>query len=352
MLPAVAPSSREGDAAGATVGPVLSRLQTLADGTRVRVLLLLEANEFSVGEICRIVQLPQSTVSRHLGTLAQGGWVISRPEGTSRYYRISRTLADDARDLWAAVRNQLAGVARVEEDRRRARGVLDARATGSRAFFRSEAGRWDRLREQLFGNRVDAALLAGLLRGTEAVGDLGCGTGHLTRLLAPFARRVIGVDRSPAMLGVARRRLRNEPSAEVVQGDLAALPVDSGVLDLAILSLVLHYVVDLEAVFAEVHRVLGPGGRVLIVEMRDHGRPGFAEKMGHLWPGFRPEALEELLGGIGFRPRGIRHLAPRPEADGPDLFVLRAEREGRRKAPQVVEEDPGVRAERPVPGRT
>ena len=352
MLPAAAPASRTGEAAGATVGPVLGRLQTLADGTRVRILLLLEANEFSVGEICRIVQLPQSTVSRHLGTLAQGGWVTSRPEGTSRYYRISRTLADDARDLWTAVRNQLAGVARVEEDRRRARGVLDARATGSRAFFRSEAGRWDRLREQLFGTRVDAALLAGLLRGTEVVGDLGCGTGHLTRLLAPFACRVIAVDRSPAMLGVARRRLRDEPSAEVVQGDLAALPVDSGALDLAVLSLVLHYVVDLEAVFAEVHRVLGPGGRVLIVEMREHGRIGFTEKMGHLWPGFRPEALEELLGGIGFRPRGIRHLTPRPDADGPGLFVLRAEREGRRQAPREAEEDPGVRVEQPVLGRT
>ncbi|MDE0395043.1 MAG: metalloregulator ArsR/SmtB family transcription factor [Gammaproteobacteria bacterium] len=352
MPPAAAPASREREATGATVGPVLSRLQTLADGTRVRVLLLLEANEFSVGEICRIVQLPQSTVSRHLGTLAQGGWVVSRPEGTSRYYRISRTLADDARDLWAAVRNQLVGVPRVEEDRRRARGILDGRATGSRAFFRSEAGRWDQLREQLFGTRVDAALLAGLLRGTEAVGDLGCGTGHLTRLLAPFARRVIAIDRSPAMLGVARRRLRDEPSAEVVQGDLAALPVESGALDLAVVSLVLHYVVDLEAVFAEVHRVLEPGGRVLIVEIREHGRTGFAERMGHLWLGFRPEALEELLGGIGFRPLGIRHLAPRPEADGPELFVLRAEREGCREARQVAEDDPGVRAERPVLERT
>ena len=352
MLPTAAPASRMGEAAGATVGPVLGRLQTLADGTRVRILLLLEANEFSVGEIYRIVQLPQSTVSRHLGTLAQGGWVTSRPEGTTRYYRISRTLADDARDLWAVVRTQLAGVARVEEDRRRARGVLDARATGSRAFFRSEAGRWDRLREQLFGTLVDAALLAGLLRGTEVVGDLGCGTAHLTQLLAPFASRVIAVDRSAAMLDVARRRLRDEPSAEVVQGDLAALPVDSGMLDLAVLSLVLHFVVDLEAVLAEVHRVLGPGGRVLIVEMREHGRVDFTERMGHLWPGFRPESLEELLGGVGFRPRGIQRLTPRPETTGPGLFVLRAEREGRGKASQEPEKYLDFRAEPPVFGHT
>ena len=308
------------------VGPVLSRLHDLADESRVRILFLLEANEYSVGEICRVVQLPQSTVSRHLGTLAKGGWVGSRAEGTSRYYRLLRVLDASAAELWEAVRKELSGAATVEEDRRRARGVLDARADSARAFFRSEAGRWDRLREDLFGEQVDAALLGGLLAGTELIGDLGCGTGHLTRLLAPFARRVVAVDRSPAMLELARRRLRDEARAEVIQGDLAALPIVSGQLDLAILSLVLHYVVDVEAVLAEVHRVLGPAGRVLIVEMREHERTGFAEEMGHLWLGFRPETLAELLGEAGFRPVSVLPLTPDPKVKGPGLFVLRASR--------------------------
>ena len=322
MLLTASPASSQG--ASSLVGPVLSRLHALADETRVRILFLLEANEYSVGEICRVVQLPQSTVSRHLGTLGQGGWVGSRPEGTSRYYRLSRTLNASAVELWDAVRKELAGAARVEEDRRRARGVLDARAEGSRAFFRSEAGRWDQLREELFGEKVDAALLAGLLRGTEVIGDLGCGTGHLTRLLAPFSRRVIAVDRSPAMLEVARRRLRDEPCAEVVQGDLTALPIASGELNLAVLSLVLHYVVDVEAVLAEVYRVLRPEGMILIVEMREHGRAAFAEEMGHLWLGFRPESLTEMLGGTGFRSVGVLPLLPGPKVKGPGLFVLRA----------------------------
>ena len=339
MIPPASPATSP------TVGPVLSRLHALADRTRVRVLFLLHANEYTVGEICRAVQLPQSTVSRHLGTLAQGGWVSSRPQGTSRYYRLSQVLDASAAELWAAVRKELSGAASIEEDRRRARAVLDARADGSRAFFRSEAGRWDRLREEFFGEKMDAALLAGLLDGTERIGDLGCGTGHLARLLAPFARRVIAIDRSPAMLELARCRLQGEARAEVIQGELGALPLASGLLDLAILSLVLHYVVDVEAVLAEAHRVLVPEGRLLIVEMRQHERTGFAEEMGHVWPGFRPEGLTALLGEAGFGSVRVFPLPPGAKVKGPGLFILRAirtERPGRE--PWAVSERGSVTA--------
>ena len=70
--------------------PVLSHLSTLADGLRVRMLLVLEGQEFPVSEIGEILQLPQSTVSRHLKTLADDGWVTSRREGTSRLYTLAR----------------------------------------------------------------------------------------------------------------------------------------------------------------------------------------------------------------------------------------------------------------------
>ena len=54
---------------------ILDHLASLADTTRSRILLLLDRHELTVSELCGIVQLPQSTVSRHLKALADGGWV-------------------------------------------------------------------------------------------------------------------------------------------------------------------------------------------------------------------------------------------------------------------------------------
>ena len=322
-------------ATGSSIEPVLDRLQSLADETRTRILLLLEANEFSVGEICQIVQLPQSTVSRHLGILAQEAWLAVRSEGTSRHYRLSPTLASSAEQLWAAVRDELSTTGAVHEDRSRARTVLEARAERSQAFFTSEASRWDHLRQELFGDQADLKLLPGLLHGTEVIGDLGCGTAHLTRLLAPFAKEVIAIDRSQAMLEVARRRLSNQGNVEVRSGNMTDLPIESGMLNLAIVSLVLHYVVDLDRALSEVHRALRPGGRILILDMQEHDRASFREEMGHVWLGFDPHALGALVEEVGFSAVRVAALPADPEAAGPRLFVLRAIRtEGGRRTPR------------------
>ena len=60
-------------------GPaILDHLASLADTTRSRILLLLDRHELTVSELCAIVQLPQSTVSRHLKALADAGWIATR----------------------------------------------------------------------------------------------------------------------------------------------------------------------------------------------------------------------------------------------------------------------------------
>ncbi|MBW3535353.1 MAG: metalloregulator ArsR/SmtB family transcription factor [Gemmatimonadetes bacterium] len=66
---------------------IFDRLSVLGDPTRSRILALLERQELTVSELCLAIQLPQSTASRHLKVLAEGGWVTARSEGTSRYYR-------------------------------------------------------------------------------------------------------------------------------------------------------------------------------------------------------------------------------------------------------------------------
>lgn len=277
-------------------------------------------------ELCQATQLPQSTVSRHLRTLTREAWLSQRAEGTSRHYRLSPELDDRALRLWEAVRDDLANTSAAREDEIRSRSVLTARAERSKAFFSSEAGRWDRLRQELFGGAADLHLLPGLLWGGERVGDLGCGTGQLAQALAPFAGEVVAVDRSPEMLELARTRLEGHANVEVRHGELENLPLESSTLDVAILSLVLHYVVDPRRVLAEVARVLSPGGRVLILDMQRHERAAFREEMGHVWLGFTRHEMTGWLDEAKLTSVHMVDLPPQAEAGGPLLFALRASR--------------------------
>jgi SAM-dependent methyltransferase len=311
----------------ATAPSIFDRMSALADTTRSRLLLLLERHELTVGELCAVLQLPQSTVSRHLKVLGDDGWVASRADGTSRCYRMrSERLEASARELWELVREQVSGHPTALQDVERVAGVLAQRRSRSREFFSSSAGEWDRLRVELFGPRVGVLGLLALLDGDWVVGDLGCGTGHVAESLAPFVSRVVAVDDSPAMLDAVRERLAHLPNAEVRAGDLRDLPLDDGALDAAVLFLVLHHQPEPVDVLREVARVVRPGGRLLLVDMMPHDREEFREQMGHAWLGFAAEPLGSWLAGAGFSSLQYRPLPADPGARGPTLFAASARR--------------------------
>ena len=305
--------------------PIFDRLTALADPTRSRLLLLLDRHELTVGELCAALQLPQSTVSRHLKTLADEGWVSARAEGTSRRYTMSGPALDpSARGLWQLVRDQVSTTPSARQDLVRAERVLQERRTTSQAFFSSTAGQWDRVRAELYGSRTDLVPLAALLDPHAVVGDLGCGSGQTSAALAPFVSRVIAIDESSAMLAAARERVGHHANVELRNGSLEALPIDDRALDIAVLSLVLHFVVDPAAVIREAARALRPGGCLLIVDMEPHEREEYRSTMGHLWLGFPVEQITTWLESAGFATPRIVPLAPDPHAKGPSLFTARA----------------------------
>jgi ArsR family transcriptional regulator len=301
---------------------IIDQLASLADTTRSRLLLLLDRQELTVSELCTILQLPQSTVSRHLRALADGGWVSSRAEGTSNLYAMTREDLDQpARRLWLLVREQVGPTAAATQDQRRLQAALAARRTKSQEFFSSSAGQWDRVREELFGDRFHLAAFAALADPAWRVGDLGCGTGQIAAAIAPFVAQVTAVDGSAAMLQAAKKRLRSLPNVDLRRGDLEALPVDSGRLDLAIVALVLHHLARPELALAEARRVLKPGGRILVVDMLAHDRDSYRQHMGHVWLGFSDEQMRQLLGDAGFDTATVVALPPDSRAKGPGLFV-------------------------------
>lgn len=301
---------------------ILDHLSVLAEPTRSRLLLVLERHELTVTELCSVLQLPQSTVSRHLKALADDGWIASRAEATSRLYAIAREVGDPAAArLWQLVREQMAATPAAKHDLRRLQSALAERRSRSQEFFASSAAQWDKLREELFGDRAHLAALAAFVDSSAVVGDLGCGTGQVAAALAPFVARVVGIDRSSAMLQAARRRLRVFGNVDLRRGELEALPIDDARLDAATMMLVLHHLAEPEKALAEAARVLRPSGRIVVVDMLPHDRQSYVQQMGHVWLGFDEDRMRSMLENAGFRDIRTVPLAADVRAKGPALFV-------------------------------
>lgn len=305
-----------------SVAPMICWMQTLSDPTRARLLRLLDKSELTVVEMCTTLQLPQSTVSRHLKVLADDGWVTSRRDGSSNLYRIMSAEMDQSQKrLWSVARAHSVPESTAEQDDARLEQVLEARRSKSQTFFSTAANRWDRLRTELFGNRIDAWALSAMLPNDAIVGDLGCGTGLMTQMISPWVKQVIAVDSSTAMLNSARKRLRDSSNVDLRRGELSQLPIDDNTLSLSILLLVLPYLVDPEAVFAEAHRVTRVGGRMVVVDMTPHDRVEYREELGHSWLGFSQDQIRGWMNETHWTMGRFQSLPPEPEAKGTGLFV-------------------------------
>ena len=306
---------------------LLERLSTLSDLGRLRLLRLLEREELSVGELARALQLPQSTVSRHLKVLHERGWVGKRSAGTASLYRLDAgALGPEEAALWTLARQQLGTSPTLTGDDARLAEVLTERRGDSRAFFGRLGGEWDELRGELFGGDFTAEALLSFVSPAWTIADLGCGTGNAVERLAPIVKKVVAIDREPAMLDAARRRLERFDNIEFRAGDLLDLPLDDASVDAVMVFLVLHHLPDPAAAVAEMARVLRPGGVVMIVDMVLHDRDLYRHTMGHVHLGFDESTIAGWLPDTGLSHLTYRRLRPDTTARGPGLFVATAVR--------------------------
>lgn len=302
--------------------PLVTWLATLSDLARLRILRLLDREELSVGELSRALQLPQSTVSRHLKVLNDAGWIVKRVEGTASFYRlVAESLPQPARELWDLARTQLSGTPTLAEDDHRLGEVLAERITDSRAFFGRVGGDWDALRRELFGDAFTAEALLALLDPAWIVADIGCGTGNAASLLAPRVRRVIAVDREEAMLEAARERLAALGNVDFRRGDIEQLPIDDAAVDAALVVLVFHHLEDPDRAVQEIGRILRPGGVAMITDMMRHDREIYRHTMGHRHLGFDEDAARRWAAGAGLELTRFERLRADTAAKGPGLFV-------------------------------
>ncbi|MFN3232828.1 MAG: ArsR/SmtB family transcription factor [Alphaproteobacteria bacterium] len=315
---------------------LLAWLKAAAEPTRLRLLALLDGNELTVSELTQILGQSQPRVSRHLKLMAEAGLVERFSEGTWAFYRLSERV--QARSLVRSV------VDLIPEDDDIAARDLDqleqvkaARASAAAAYFSDNAENWDRIRSLYTPeDKVEEAILA--LLGNEPIGtllDVGTGTGRILSVLSGQIDRGIGIDINRDMLAVARANLDEAGAShcQVRQGDMYHMGIVDGGADTAIFHQVLHFAEDPASAVREAGRVVGPGGRLLIVDFAPHELEYLRADHAHRRLGFADEEVAAWCRAAGFTDVSVKHmtggeltvalwLARRKGSARPDLRVV------------------------------
>jgi len=289
--------------------------ECLCDPTRLRLLLLLRQAELTVSELIEIVGQSQPRVSRHLKLLGEAGLVERFKEGSWVFCRAADR--GTGAELGAAIA-ALADPALQQADKARLAQVRQTRANAAAAYFKSNAAEWERIRALHAPERdVEEAITRHLTAvGIENFLDAGTGTGRMLELIAPHAKRAVGIDVSPDMLGIARDRLLREniANAQVRLGDIYRLPFPNGSVgpgfDVVLFHQVLHYLDDPGAAVAEAARVMASGGRLLIADFASHKEEFLRDEFAHRRLGFSDREVESWFSLAGLVNAGSETIAP------------------------------------------
>ena len=293
--------------------------KALADDSRLRIMLLLQVMELSVGELAAVLDQSQPRVSRHVRILAEAGLAERHKEGSWVFLRPALPRMDhDAASLLDAFLRREDAVGQVlasqhASDRAQLdeiRAIRDQRAAD---FFSLHAGQWDAIRSlHLPETEVEMALAALIAdRPLGRLLDIGTGTGRMIELFAPSADHSTALDRSPEMLRMARAKLQHLAAGQIdlVQADFYALPLADQGFDTILLHQVLHYAQNPQGVINEAGRVAAPGAQIAIVDFAAHAIEELRERDAHARLGFADDQIAAMLANSGFDHAETRSLS-------------------------------------------
>lgn len=310
------------------VADLTQLFRVLADDTRFRLLRLLDREELTVNELAEITQLAQPRISNHLKILREENLISERRSGSWRHYRLN---LDEVSDQYASLQPVLEAAWRdgdrfAADDKRLAEVLAARQPETALAFFDQLAERWDEYRETLFGDAVGREILRAFLPEDLVVADVGTGTGYALHVFGNRAKKLIAIDRSEAMLDLARRKAQNA-GLDRVEFRLAnvseEVPLADGEADVITLIQVLHHLEHPSAMIGRLAKALKPGGLLIINDLMEHQELWLCRELQHDWPGFARERIDDWLRAAGLRLSSWDVLPgkPLPNQEGQKLRV-------------------------------
>lgn len=281
----------------------LESLKLLSDVTRLRLLLLLDAEELSVAELQEILCMKQSRISTQLALLKQAGLVQVRRSGKNSIYGLTETedQAGPAFQLRQLIRASASEIEEAGPDAQALRLALQKRADQARAYFDQLAGKFGK---SYVPGRSWKGLAETLLKlmPRQIIADLGAGEGTFSQLLAQRAQQVIAVDSSEAMVAYGARTAKENgfTNLEYRVGDIQSPPIDDAAVDLAFFSQSLHHARKPQQAVREAFRITKPGGRIVVLDLLKHDFEQARELYEDVWLGFSELELFEFLTHAGF----------------------------------------------------
>jgi len=302
----------------------LKFLKALADETRLRIAIILWHYELSVNELVTLLNMGQSRISRHLKILTDAGLLQARRDGLWVFYKATNEPVNRA--FLESIFNKIAKDAKDDLDM--AARIIEERAMKTRQFFNTIADDWDELNNEVLGDfSLPNAIQENTPTKCAVAVDLGCGTGEVLDKLLEVSQSVIGVDGSPRMLELARRRFsdneRKFSQLSLRIGELDHLPLRDGEANFACINLVLHHLSEPQIAFAEISRILAPQGLVFISDFTQHNVETMRQTYGDRWLGFSTETIEYYLKCVGLAP--VKHTIQKVRM-GLEIHLLLAQK--------------------------
>ena len=293
-------------------------LKLLADSTRLRILALLRDESLSVAELQEILDMGQSRISSHLALLRQGLLVSDRRDGKKTFYSLHPGLPPDNRQLLEAALAAASSRNDFQEDEANLQRIIDKRLRFAEEYFALIAGRLGK--NPCPGRSWEAigrALL--FLVPPIVVADLGAGEGLMAQMLARRAKQVICIDSAPAMVRVGSQLAQKNKLSNLSYklGNIEDVPLPDQSVDLALLSQALHHARKPSIAVQEAYRILTPGGRLLIIDLKEHQFEQARELYADVWLGFSENSLYGHLRSAGFQSIEITAL---PREENPPHF--------------------------------
>jgi ArsR family transcriptional regulator len=282
--------------------------RVLGDEARLRLLRVLAGRHgrLNVTELTAVLGIAQSGVSRHLRLLKEAGLVIEERGGGFSFYRLSPALLDGGfGGLWPALLAQFAEAASTPVAR-----ADEARLQEVIRLRKENFGVHGTDRAQFVPGRSWAAWsrALGLLLPKVDVADIACGEGYLAVESAHWANHVFGIDRSSDVLKRAKALADRRGTKNITwkRGDMEKLPLANATVDVALLSQALHHAASPPRAVGEAARILRPGGRVLVLDLREHDQEWVRDRVGDRWLGFKDDQVEQFLIDAGLRNVTVR----------------------------------------------